>query len=397
MVVSFANSALMLSKFQLERNLNLTNKYKLSEYKDICDETTLFYDAFYSHDNKYIIIMAAPPYGYEDHLLKATFYYDNNKLSAHHRRLKKVYEIWLEAPTSEKISNITVNINSKSAVISISQNQASRFKGARVISTLCKDTPISWISDWLRFHVDNHNVDALILFENSDDPKYAQQIFSHLTNEFPNIEIEVVHVPFKYGPNCVPNLMFLQPSLHQLLRWKYVQNSQGLLVCDIDELVVCEDDKTIFEKLNKCWLGYLLIQGVWVEPATNTKIDNPIDINKLQHSMFLHTNNPPSKTARKWVVKPSRIPRAVQFKIHGMRPEPKIKALWHPLYSRLRPFAKMCKHFHFRSISTSWKSDRSKLIPINNSNHLRNEHLVKSLQKAGLYVDELNNSQKESN
>ncbi|WP_139201351.1 hypothetical protein [Pseudovibrio axinellae] len=322
------------------------------------------------------------PLGFEEKLLKAKFFQGDKLLRARHRKLKQVHEVWIKVSPDQEIAVIDVEINGTHGQLEVSPNPSRDFKGKRVLSTLCKDTPVPWILDWLRFHVTNHGVDALVLFENSEDPAHADDIHQAILQENLKISVEIVHAPFKYGPPKLHAVKFLQRSLLQLLRWKYVQPSEALLFCDVDEFVVCQDGKSIFDGLKKSFLGYFLIPGVWVEPVTQTDQSQLKTLGDRRHHMFQHTMDPPKETHRKWVAAPSRIPKSIQFKAHGVRPEPKYAAWLHPFFTRQKPYLKTSKLFHFRAMSTSWKSDREAISPVSSDKHSLHKDLNTACETA---------------
>lgn len=378
MFSSLTDRAVSLEPFGLKREIPEFEGHKRADYIDRCDLTTLFYDAFESHDGKHIIIVAPKAIGFEKQLKAAKFLIEGKAVKARHRLLKLVHEIWIKRPKVSQANSIDVEVNGFNKRISIDLNRSSAFTNKRMISTLCKDTPISWILDWIEFHKVNQNIDAAVLFENSDTPDHAKNIYNSIKKTFPDLELTVIHAPFPYGPPHILDLGFLQTSLWQLLRWKFAQSVTGLLVCDIDEFVVCEDDISIFDKVQKSFLGYYQFDGEWIEAASTDNIQSLLALSDRRHSMFRHTARPPRKTHRKWVAIPSRIPKDIQFKIHGLRPEPKYAAWLHPFYTRFKGHLKSTKHYHFIAISNSWKSDRNDLDLVDTTVH----QLCKPLDKA---------------
>jgi hypothetical protein len=375
MLTYLTDSAVQLETFGLKRIFPASKKHREEDFQDKFDSSTLFYDCFRSFDGKNIILVGPKPLGFENELAKATFSKSDRKLRAKHRKLKQIHEIWIKVAPDQVIDTIDMTLNGVRAQINVSESAAKRFEGKRTLSTLCKDTPVPWVLDWVKFNVVNHGVNALVLFENSQSTQRAHEMYQALEQSGLDIEFEVVHAPFPYGPPQMRDIKFLQRSILQILRWKYVQTSDALLFCDVDEFVICEKGVSIFSGLKDSFLGYFLIPGVWIEPVTNAGISELKSLDDRRHNMFLHTTNPPTATHRKWVAVPSRIPQSIQFKAHGVRPEPKHAAWLHPFFTRLKPFLRSATLCHFNAISTSWKTDRDEIGPVDESKHTLHEGL----------------------
>ncbi|WP_109316275.1 hypothetical protein [Pseudovibrio ascidiaceicola] len=375
MLTQLLDRAIHLKPFGLTRIFPKVEGRSFSEHRDKYDTTTLFYDVFRSHDCQHIILIGPKPIGYEKELSAAKFFLEGKKLKAKQRKLKRVHEIWIKVPANKEIASLVMEINNIQVELKVAQETSSRFKGKRVLSTLCVDTPIPWILDWIKFHAVNHGANAVVLFENSIGLDHAQNIHRAIEDADLGIEYEIVHAPFKYGPPYPHEIKFLQRSILQLVRWKYVQTSEALLFCDIDELIICDDGQSIFDHVQKSFLGYYMLRGTWIEPATQLAPEKLASIENRRHFMFQHTSNPPSKTNPKWVAVPSRIPRGMQFKAHGIRPEPKHQALFHPFFSRLRPFLKAGRMCHFWSINTSWAKDRQNIEAVDPKKHVLHKDL----------------------
>lgn len=371
-----------LSTFNLERVIPDVPKKAYEEFIDDCDRTTLFYAVFRSVDRKHVVFIGPPPYGFESVLKKAKFYLYDKRIRAKHRYLSRSYEIWVPVPEGEDLERIEVEMNGKRVKLDVQSNECNRFRGRRVIATLCKDTPVRWIEDWVRFHVVNHGANAVVIFENSSTPEHAACVHSALLALNLDLEVEVVHTPLKYGPPKVSDYKFLQQSLWQYVRWQYAYASEGYLSCDIDELIVCEDDISIFDKVKDSALGYCLIAGIWIEPVTDVAITSLTDLSKRRHHLFRWTKKPPTKTHRKWVAKPSKIPIGLQFKVHAVRPEPKYNAWLHPIYTRFWKFADAAYVCHFRSVNTSWRGDRTAISQIDIETYQEYEPLRIALERA---------------
>lgn len=380
MFSSLTDRAVSLETFGLAREIPEFEGHKRADYIDRCDLTTLFYDAFESDNGKHVIIVAPKAIGFEKQLKAASFYHNGKRLKAKHRALRLVHEIWIKKDPNISIKELHIELDKTRSSFSVAPNGSAKFRSKRVISTLCKDTPIAWIADWLEFHMVNHGVDGLILFENSDLPNHAEQIHQTIKALHPNLSLEVVHAPFKYGPPQILDLGLLQPSLWQLLRWKFTQSVEGLLVCDIDELVVCDDDTSLFDQLQNSHLGYFQISGDWVEGVSTDPIALSGRVEERRHHMFPYMERPPRRTHFKWAVIPSRIPKDIQFKIHGLRPEPKISAWKHPVYARYRPVLKGAKHYHLMPISLSWKFNREAIQSFDKAKHMLCAPLERAFQ-----------------
>lgn len=373
MLTSLTGNRVELAHFHLQRAIPRPEHQRQPDFLDKFDSSTLFYDLFRSHDGQHIIAIAPPPFGYEKQLKKARFTLngEHTALKARHRSLSRLHEIWLKVSPEQDISSVDLELNGHKICLTIAPNNAPTFAGRKMLSTICKDTPIPWIIDWVKFHAVNHGADGLVLFENSDTPERAENIAKALEDAHLLAAFQVVHVPFQFGPihfnGSKRDSDYLQSSLLALLRWKYLQQAKALLYCDIDELIATNDGSSIFDHVQKSMLGYLFIEGVWVETATTTDIKKLNDIEQRRHKHFQHTTSPPRRTHRKWVCVPSKIPMNLQWKIHAIRPEPKYTAFLHPVYTRWKSKLACAQLYHLHAINTGWKyqHDPIKLVDTN--------------------------------
>lgn len=386
MLIHLKQGAVSLSDYGLKRSYATVKNLSAERYLGFCDETTLFYGGFYSFDGRHIILVGPPPSGFYKALSSARFIYKGRTLRFKIRKLKQALEIWVRIPKDMKPNpmgdEIQLEMNGRTSSLIIGQNNAPRFKGRRVLSSLCKDTPVAWIIDWLQFHITNHGVDALILFENSDTPEHAEKIHQAIEALNLDIVLDVVHVPFKFGPPLVYDYMYLQISLLQYLRWHSLPQAEAVLCCDIDELIITEKGCSVFDSLKNSFFGYYLIAGVWIEPVLDEKSTPPKKLEDLRHTFFTKTTNPYISATRKWIAKPNAIPKKLQLKIHGIRPEPKYVSFLHPLYARFRPFLKGATLCHFKAMSTSWKEDRTTIVQNETDDYKIHNALLKAFKKA---------------
>lgn len=232
-------------------------------------------------------------------------------------------------------------------------NQTGLFKGKRVVMTLFKYEPLSWLVDWATFNVRYHGANAFLVNHNDCPHASTTEIYDALA-AVPGIEVLVVGaLPFPYGPgpwgDSSWDSTFCQVGSFAQARFKYLSEAAGVLNTDIDELVVTEGHRSLFDMLKEIRSGMMGIGGKWIyagpgQDAGGTPEDR-------RHRDFTYIDlGPDGETHNKWIVDPQACGPDTHWRTHGVRD----KGLW--AYPKLRKKAMLC---HFRDINTRRKCDYS--------------------------------------
>jgi hypothetical protein len=244
------------------------------------------------------------------------------------------------------------------------------YKGKRVLYTLSKDNDIRWIFDWVRFHARNHGVDAVLIYDNASTRYSGEDLENALRREFPSFEVNVVHWPFKYGPQGFDDRWwdsnFCQSGAFHDARFRFLDRAASVLNCDIDELVVSETGESVFAATEKASNGYMLFRGKWMASTKPAEVGAP-----PRHADFPYLDRSAPECPTKWCVAPAKCPLDSQWHTHGVGTTPVYLA---PGFS----------YRHFRSISTDWKYERSPLTPYDPQLHELDPVLAAAMRRAGL-------------
>ena len=214
----------------------------------------------------------------------------------------------------------------------------------------------------------NHNVDALLLYDNGSTEYSITDIADQL--DIPKLESAIiVDWPFKFGPQggtwtgTEPRPWdsdYCEYSIIEHARHKYLAESSVVILHDIDELLITEDNRTIDDHLDDCSADYLTYRGVWVDDYTLKSTETP----RFQDFFFIDKIGEP--TTKKWIAETHRIAKADQWKTHGVE-------------GAAAESSVMLKHRHFKGITTDWKWKRS-----GTANRRKPRHMVDTLLIAAM-------------
>jgi hypothetical protein len=244
------------------------------------------------------------------------------------------------------------------------------YKGRRVLYTLSKNNDIRWITDWVRFHMRNHGADAVLIYDNASTIYSGEDLESALRREFPSMEVNVVHWPFKYGPQGFADRWwdsnFCQSGAFHDARFRFLERAQSVLNCDIDELVVSRTGESIFAATERMNGGYLVFAGRWMASTTETRVGIP-----PRHADFQYLDRAAERCPTKWCVVPAKCGLDRQWHTHGIGVTPV-------------PLSREFSYRHFRGISTDWKYPRTAPITHDPELHELDRPLLDAMKRAEL-------------
>lgn len=320
-------------------------------FADKFDWHTLFYDVY--RVGRDVVFQGPPFYGFLDALKKAAPFrgaFGFPRFHARHHGEDKRGEIWLRTDRDA----FTIDCELGTFDITVQPNRADLFAGRRVIFTMSKDNRIAWIEDWLRFHRELHGADAALIYDNGSTLYSPAELQAHLRETFPDMVIVVLDWSFPYGPpggmsgavdgQPVPfDCDFAQIGKFQHSRFRFFGQAKSVLNCDIDELVIANGTRTVFEAAEED--GFTKFEGHWI---TNRNAAGTQDPDALRHADFsLRRREDEEICPPKWAVTPGKFSRKCSWSVHNI--------------FGTRANARISDEFtyrHFRGINTSWKYDR---------------------------------------
>ena len=249
------------------------------------------------------------------------------------------------------------------------------YRGRRVLYTHSRDNEVRWIVDWVQFHARNHGANAVLIYDNASTKYAGEDLERSLKEAFPNLEINVVHWPYKFGPQGFKggwwDSHFCQAGAFQDARFRFLDSASSVLNCDIDELVVSENGESIFDITEKSRNGCTVFNGRWISNVnigTHPDLNSPSD---FRHGDFRYLKRTEPASPKKWCVVPWRCKLDESWANHtvsGM--------------DLASSYSDSFSYRHFQSISTNWKYQRVRPVVFDPKLHQFDETLDEALVRA---------------
>ena len=240
-------------------------------------------------------------------------------------------------------SNVTIECDGGPLPVPVHPMGSEMFDGQNVLVTQCKDTPIEWITDWARYHVQTHGVTGVLLYDNGSTTVAPADIQQALRAVDGIRTAVVISTPFPYGDKAggrfVTPTKFLQTAILNIGRLRFFGQANGVLSLDVDEMLQPVDGTNIFEMARNSKLGIVSFTGEWLfADGTGPQLQK-------DHSLRVDgrlCSNP------KWCAAPNKGVARYSWAVH--RPG-----------GIFVPFTKTdaLKYWHCFSTSTSWKQKRA--------------------------------------
>lgn len=231
------------------------------------DNETLFYDLIDLGQCHYCLV-APPLYNLRPVLdTMLTKCAPSIRVSVRHRHAYD--EIYLTVPPADDTSfrrNLTEKFNLQPSSI-----DPSLFSGRRVLFTQNKNNNLEWLQYWMAFHHKHHGADALMLFDNNSDRYSLDTLRSTLLDQPGFASVRIVGSDHRYMPSAATctnmhSCLFLQSALMRIARLRWLSHAASILSCDIDELVIHDEGKSVFQAAEKSWFGAEVFNGAWTYP-----------------------------------------------------------------------------------------------------------------------------------
>ena len=280
----------------------------------------------------------------------------------------------VEVPESD--ASLQMHSNAGNAVLEIRPLAADLFRGKRVLLTLSRNNDPAWICDWMRFHRDLQNADAVLLYDNGSTAYKVDSLLAAMKQVSGFSAIAVVAWPFKYGPQGIGrgtwDSSFCQDGALEDARWRFLAQAYAVLSCDVDELALAEYPD-LFDRASASPTGYVKFSGRWVNafaPQTPPRHrDSTLQLKPRWRWKGFRLKDV-HRCPAKWAAVPGRCPHAAQWTVHeivGMR-------------TRTLPVAEAL-YRHFRQIGTNWKNNRAGILPADRALHREDAKLREAFAK----------------
>jgi hypothetical protein len=387
-VIRRTNPVSLTNFTEARRQATRRPEFRGENFERDFDSTTLFYDAV-RVSNSQVALFAPPFLNLSSGVAATTFSHGTDRCLARTKRFDRHVQIWLDAP--ENCTSIHAAGELGSFDFAVSRNETEIFRGRRVIFTMSKDNPIEWILDWVRFNRDVHGADAVLIYDNGSSA-YDSAALSSALRSVRGLQCSVVvEWPFKYGPQGTNSWDhwdsdFCQLGAWEHARWRFLQLAKSAMNSDIDELVLPQGNRSVFEAAENSWFGLVRYRGRWIigiddgcPGVSMTAPPRHTDFSILmpplyQRSRFLIRRDA-NQCPAKWTVVPSRCPAHAQWHVHS------IFSWW---ASHLWTYEFSFRHF--REIGSNWKYQRVNRVALDPSIHVADSQLQKVFRR----VDWLN-------
>lgn len=246
------------------------------------------------------------------------------------------------------------------------------FQDKKVIVTISKNHPISWLKQWIDYHKVVHNVDGILLYNNQSTVYSSEELERELLRSDMHIKVIDYNVPFgcmgggdwqwegKSG-NFLPwDSDFSQYIMMEHAKFRYLFCAKLVINADTDELLMLKN-LTLDEFADYCQTSsnsVWLYKGDWIEPIDQK---NNIEANSIPfddryfENYFLTTGSQQRGIGIKWMLAPKRNLN-YQWMLHRT-------AGPHMLTDEIT-------FGHFLAMNTSWSWERDKFL----GNHADLQH-----------------------
>jgi hypothetical protein len=346
------------------------------------DATTLFFDAFRCEESNKIVLLGPPLLNLAPAFaaMRVVAPPSRAPCAFELRHLDRHMQMWVNAPFGTERLRFSGTLGEFD--VAVVQPAASPFRDRRVIFTLSKDNEIDWICDWVRFNRDIHGADAVLIYDNESSRYTTGDLLDAVRSVGGIAEAAVVNWPFRYGPqgtlaNGLWDSDFCQLGAWEHARRRFLKSARSVMNSDIDELVLCEDSRSIFHKAEHSPFGIARYSGRWVIDTDGSPADA-----LPRHRDFHVTLRPQMQRGRfflqrdavscfpKWTLVPERCPDRTQWKVHTI-------GGWLP--ARLKTPGVSFRHF--REIGGNWKYDRKLRETFDPARHVRDEALARAFDR----------------
>lgn len=314
-------------------------------YLDRYDRTTLIYDCFY-HEEKRCFVLTAPRFLNLWSFFKQNLYVDGKPNGHRIKRQtwQRCEQVELYAPAHSKLAIKSADINLD---IPVRQSQQSIFSDKNVALAISQNNDISWIEDWVRFHINAHGMEGVCIIDNASTDYSAELLLSTLQQIDGLKSAVILKAPFPYGPaNASKKLeispRFLQTSMFNLVKRDLFNSARAVLSVDIDELVIPNSEVSVFDAAVSTKVGAISFRELKVYPNEDEEKAYP-----QRSHRWVKSGQKPGNT--KWCVSGKGFINRFGWAVHRF-------GGGFFLLTETAAFT----YIHCHATSTSWKKDRFK-------------------------------------
>ncbi len=326
----------------IARNVTVKDPVFWDQY----DNDTLIYDAIWLEQDKVVRLFFPKLLAFQSPLQAATWKIDSKVQRSKRLRRYGVYDT-LDIPCDTHPNKMELCLADHVQQIMVNRADYGRFAGRNVLYTQIKDDDLVWIRSWVLAHQHNHGVDA-VLIGNNNSANYTSGKLRETIADIDGIAVaDVIDVPLRYGPlpRAATNAgrqTFLQTALQNIVHDRWMCHARGIILCDVDELVVANNGRSIFDHTAESRLKFTRFAGQW---RYRRQQDGPV-----HHKDHIYAHPGSQHCPSKYCVVPNSVMGRRSWAIHSLE----------GVNRRLFPASRNYLFYHCRSISTSWKNMRGR-------------------------------------
>ncbi|CUH45666.1 hypothetical protein RUM4293_04583 [Ruegeria atlantica] len=237
----------------------------------VYDYDTFWYDAFWDRGN--LVVFCPKLFGLYHLIREGQFYLDEDKVGKPRLKSHEFYDVlFIRASKKPQTLRFEWGGSSVESPVNSVQQDSAPHTGKNVAVTLSRDNDLTWIEDFARYHCQMHGLEKMLFFDNAST-QYGLDDIREALRRGGIHNPTVLSAPFRYGVVSQDrkgktrfNTMFLQTSLLNIARLRFLSGARAVLQCDIDELVWCKSG-SIFDLTQKRPTGFVRLGVEWRYPA----------------------------------------------------------------------------------------------------------------------------------
>lgn len=319
------------------------------------EDRIVFYDCFHDETGQHILLVGPPPFNLEPYHDQAVFTaLPSGQILTASRYPSRSTMLTILSGAPSDTDEVRIAFADQQFTLAVQPNLSADLAGSKLMFTMSKDNALVWIETWARWHVEAHQVDTIVFFDNGSTKPDLSAVEACLA-AVPGLKtLVMIDWPYRYGATDKGVIMhrfwaqFLQVSAMNLVLRRFGARADGILNCDIDELVSPSPKGDLFDQLRSSEIGYVQFAGVWVETHTRHAGTAPearthFDYTHVERTFLRHLS------PAKWAIDPRRDwVRALDVfpYMHDVKYPP----------AGVKPVRG--KFWHFKGINSNWKSKR---------------------------------------
>jgi len=230
------------------------------------------------------------------------------------------------------------------------------FADKKVVVTINRDNPISWIQQWIDYNKTVHNIEGLLLYNNRSTIYSANHLENMLKRDDVMVKVVEYDVPYgvlgggdwewqgRKGTYLPWDSDFGQYVMLEHAKWRYLHSARLVINADIDELLVVKNSN-LDGVADYCQSGehsVLVYDGIWIEPRDSRTgaIAKDLAFDDRKFYNYWHTQYGDGRgIGIKWVLNPKK-------NLHYQ---------WH-MHKIYGPYAKTNEitYGHYFAMNTGW-------------------------------------------